>query len=71
MWPNYPLECLVSLQRLTGALLQLQQDVEGLNEKSKEIVPLQYRRELPDFPVKVRSLLSFSHGKVNFVIDEF
>ncbi|XP_067933134.1 envoplakin-like [Watersipora subatra] len=57
-----------NLKRLTGALLQLQQDVEGLNEKSKEIVPLQYRRELPDFPVKVRSLLSFSHGK--FFINE-
>ena len=53
------------LQRLTGVLLQQQQHVERLNDKSKEIVPLKYRRELPDFPVKVKSLLSFTHGDVS------
>ena len=53
------------MQKLTGTLLQLQQNVERLNDKSKEIVPLRYRRELPDFPVKVKSLLSFTHGKVS------
>lgn len=53
------------LKKLTGALLQHQQHVERLVHKSKEVVPLRYRRELPDFPVKVKSLLSFTHRSVS------
>ena len=62
---------MIYFQRLTGVLLQQQQHVERLNDKSKEIVPLKYRRELPDFPVKVKSLLSFTHGDVSVMIELF
>ncbi|BFZ22115.1 hypothetical protein BsWGS_25154 [Bradybaena similaris] len=55
---------------LTGRLLDYQGRVDRLTERSRQVHPIHYRKELPDWPVRAKALVKYEHKHVSLDKDD-
>ncbi|CAL1534640.1 unnamed protein product [Lymnaea stagnalis] len=66
-----PDDMLMHFKLLMSRLLDYQSRVDRLTERSREVHPVHYRKELPEWPVKAKALVKYEHKNVSLEKDEF
>ncbi|XP_005100351.2 microtubule-actin cross-linking factor 1 [Aplysia californica] len=65
-----PTVMLQHFRMLLNRLLDYQGRVERLTQRSREVYPIHYRKELPDWPVKAKVLVNYDHKEVSLKRDD-